>query len=180
MKNTQAKTLTATALSAALIAVGAFIKIQMPFGLSMTMQVFFVILSAFLIGKHSAFAAFSYMSLGLIGLPIFSLGGGFNYILQPSFGYILAFIPSGYLMGKLTQSQNLSFFRYFMSALFGILLIYAIGILYFSLILKFYLQQAVTPRLIIYSLFLSLIWKDILSAVLAAVIAVRIRRLIRS
>ena len=77
------------ALFAALTAVGAFIRI--PFGvISFTLQTFFVVLSGALLGKkYGTMAQALYVILGLIGIPIFTKGGGPQYVLEPSFGYLL-------------------------------------------------------------------------------------------
>jgi biotin transport system substrate-specific component len=144
-----------------------------------TMQVFFVILSGFLVGKSSAIAAMAYLLIGLIGIPVFAAGGGFNYIVKPSFGYLLAFIPAGYIVGLLTKKNDTSFLKYFLSGLVGIAVIYAIGIIYLYFIVTFYNGGIVTAKYIFMTLFLSTIWKDILLTLLAAVIAKRIRRLVR-
>ncbi|MFA6867516.1 MAG: biotin transporter BioY [Clostridia bacterium] len=166
-------------LSTALIAVGAFIKIPLPMDMYITMQVFFVILSGFLVGRLSSVAALAYMCIGLIGLPVFAAGGGFSYIFKPSFGYILAFIPAGYLTGLLTKKQNCSFLRYFLSGIAGVIVIYIIGIIYLILIVTLYSGNTVTSKYIFITLFLSTIWKDILVTLLAAYVAKKIRRLVR-
>lgn len=48
------------------------------------------------------------MALGLIGLPIFTTGGGFAYVLQPTFGFLLGLIPTAAVIGALTRAQCLS------------------------------------------------------------------------
>ena len=40
---------------------------------------------------NGALAVVVYIVLGLVGLPIFTQGGGPGYIFQPSFGYIIGF-----------------------------------------------------------------------------------------
>ena len=75
-----------TALFAALTAVGAFIKI--PFLCSaITLQFFFTALAVVLLdAKYGALSQFVYVALGLVGLPIFTAGGGFGYLLYPTCG----------------------------------------------------------------------------------------------
>lgn len=34
-----------------------------------------------------------YLLAGIIGLPVFAFGGGFRYIMEPGFGYLLGLIP---------------------------------------------------------------------------------------
>ena len=39
-------------------------------------------------------AAFPNVGIGLLGLPVFTQGGGIGYVLQPSFGFLLGLIPA--------------------------------------------------------------------------------------
>ena len=48
------------------------------------------------------------MALGLVGLPIFTAGGGFGYVLQPSFGFLLGLIPTAAVIGALRPPQQLA------------------------------------------------------------------------
>ena len=56
-------------------------------------------------------AAIAYLTIGLFYLPIFSDGGGFSYLSSPNFGYLLAFIPSVWIVGKLSRKSGMSTFR---------------------------------------------------------------------
>ena len=85
------KTLIYCSLFTALIAVGAFIKIPVPV-VPFTLQYLFTMLAGLLLGsRKGTLSVVAYMLLGLAGLPIFSEGGGFWYVLKPSFGYIIGF-----------------------------------------------------------------------------------------
>lgn len=41
-----------------------------------------------------------YILEGLAGLPVFATGGGFDYILRPSFGFIIGYLPMAYIIGR--------------------------------------------------------------------------------
>lgn len=72
------------AMFAALIAVGAFIRIPIPY-VPFTLQLFFTTLAGLLLGpKLGAASSLVYMITGLIGIPIFTEGGGPGYILSPA------------------------------------------------------------------------------------------------
>ncbi|HOO47090.1 MAG TPA: biotin transporter BioY, partial [Deltaproteobacteria bacterium] len=76
-------------ICSALTAAGAFIKIPIA-PVPITLQNFFVILSGIILGpKAGALSQIVYIIIGLIGLPVFSGGGGPSYIFKPTFGYIL-------------------------------------------------------------------------------------------
>ena len=70
------KNLMYCSLFTALIAVGAFIKIPIPV-VPFTLQFLFTTLAGLLLGsKMGAVSVIAYMVLGLVGLTIFSEGGG--------------------------------------------------------------------------------------------------------
>ena len=111
--------------------IGAMIRI--PAGpVSFTLQTLFVITAGFVLGaKDGAFAEVAYMVLGLVGVPIFSAGGGILYVLQPSFGYIFAFWIGAYTAGRmLNRFRTLKTWQIFLSGVVALLPIYAIGMTY--------------------------------------------------
>lgn len=98
-----ARNLSLTALFAALTAVGAFVRIPAP-GAPVTLQFFFTLTAGLLLGaKWGAVSQLLYVASGLMGLPVFSLGGGFSYVLQPSFGFVLGLIPAAFAAGLLRK-----------------------------------------------------------------------------
>ena len=82
------------ALFAALTAIGAFL--QIPTGtVPITLQFLFTALAGLLLGwKWGAISQLLYVGIGLLGLPVFTQGGGIGYVLQPSFGFLLGLIPA--------------------------------------------------------------------------------------
>ncbi len=129
-----------TAMFAALTCVGAFIKIQMPWS-SFTLQVFFVFMAGVCLGpRYGMLSQLAYVLLGLIGLPIFTNGGGFGYIFQTTFGFLLSYIPAAWVVGKLTE-RNSSIPRVVGACVVGLAVIYAIGMPYMALILNVYLGK---------------------------------------
>ena len=78
-------------LFTALIAAGAFIKITIPVQpvpMHFTLQFFFVLLSALLLGARRSLACVAaYLAIGLCGIPVFATGGGLSYLLKPTFGF---------------------------------------------------------------------------------------------
>lgn len=167
------------ALFTALICVGAFIRIPIPV-MPFTLQTLFVILSGLLIGsKLGAISCIVYMVMGLIGIPIFTQGGGFDYVLRPTFGYIISFGIGAFVVGKITRKSNTSFLKMLGASIVGILIIYVIGIIYYLLITKFYLNQSVTAKTIFMSLFLLLLPGDIASCLVACLLAKRLRPILK-
>lgn len=120
-----------TALFAALTAVGAFLKI--PLGPSaITLQFFFTAMAGCLLGSGcGALSQLIYVLLGLLGLPIFTAGGGFSYVLHPTFGFLLGLIPAAWVIGRLARSTR-SFWRIALAALAGLAVLYAVGLPYMA------------------------------------------------
>lgn len=92
-----------TALFAALTAIGAFLRI--PAGeISFTLQVFFTSMAGILLGPWwGAASQVVYVLLGLIGLPIFTEGGGLMYLAKPSCGFLLGLPLMAMVIGLLTR-----------------------------------------------------------------------------
>ena len=108
LQYTSAINLTYTAMFTTLIAAGAFIKIPVPV-VPFTLQFLFTMLAGLLLGgKGGALSVALYMILGLAGLPIFAEGGGFWYLLKPSFGYIIGFCLASYVTGKMVEKQTVA------------------------------------------------------------------------
>ena len=106
LKHMKTKDLVLCAMFVALIAVGAFIKIPVPV-VPFTLQFLFTMLAGLLLGPvNGALAVVVYIVLGLIGLPIFTQGGGPGYIFQPSFGYIIGFAVAAYVNGKIANAKT--------------------------------------------------------------------------
>ena len=81
MNNT--KNMIYTALFAALTAVGAFLRIPMGYS-SVTLQYLFTAMAGLLLGrKWGALSQLLYVLLGLVGLPIFTMGGGLGTFSSP-------------------------------------------------------------------------------------------------
>ena len=132
-----------TALFVALTAVGAFIRI--PLGVStITLQLLFTALAGVLLGARlGALSQTVYVLLGLAGLPIFASGGGFQYALNPTFGFLLGLIPTAYIIGRLTEG-DVSPRRVALACLAGFAALYLIGVPYMGVVCNAYLGKGLT------------------------------------
>lgn len=131
------------ALFAALTAVGAFIRI--PLGIStITLQLLFTALAGVLLGARlGALSQTVYVLLGLVGLPVFASGGGFQYVLNPTFGFLLGLIPTAYLVGRLTEGDG-SPGRIALACLAGFMVLYLVGVPYMGVVCNAYLGKGLT------------------------------------
>lgn len=102
------RNLSLTALFAALTAVGAFVRIPAPLA-PITLQFFFTLTAGLLLGpKWGAGSQALYVAIGLLGLPVFTMGGGFSYVTQPTFGFLLGLIPASAVAGLLQKKPILA------------------------------------------------------------------------
>ena len=164
------------ALFTVLIAVGAFIKIPLP--LPITLQLFFVVMSGLLLGsKGGAISCGIYMVLGLIGLPIFSQGGGISYIFQPSFGYIIGFVFASFFTGLITERKKTPTLKTMLLASFvGLLTAYSVGMIYYYVICNFVLDIQLGIGLLLIRCFLLTAPMDIVSNIAAVFLSRKLKR----
>jgi biotin transport system substrate-specific component len=47
-----------------------------------------------------------YILEGLSGLPVFANGGGWAYVLSPSFGFIVGYLPMAYIIGRAADAGS--------------------------------------------------------------------------
>lgn len=93
-------------------------------------QVPAVMFIAGLLGRKFGLASvLIYILTGLFILPVFALGGGWRYIGEYGFGYILAYIPAVYLTGTILKS-GFTYKNIGKAVFVGIFTIHIIGILY--------------------------------------------------
>ncbi len=99
--------------------------------LGVTYQIGAVLLTGCLGGKRAGFLSqLAYVTLGLIWLPVFTRGGGLDYLSQPTFGYLIGFIPGAWVCGVLAFRYERQLEWLTLSCLFGLAIIHSMGIIY--------------------------------------------------
>ena len=88
------KNMTYIALFVAIISVVSQISIPTPTSVPITLQIFVVAFAGFFLGiKRGIIGILLYISLGMVGAPVFAgFRGGFSTLLGPSGGFIWGFI----------------------------------------------------------------------------------------
>ena len=166
------------ALFCALMCASAFIRIPTPL-LPITFQTLFVTLAGLLLGgRKGALSTALYVLIGLIGLPVFIEGGGFSYILKPTFGYLLGFIMGSLVTGKLAEKEA-SLKNYILSSFAGMLIIYVVGVTYYYLISSFYLGNETDIKNLLVYCFLLTLPGDIVMCIIASVIGKRLKKVLK-
>ena len=167
------KELTLTALFAALIVVGAFLKVDIPlplYTMHFTLQWFFVLLAGFLLGrKLGTLSVVTYIVIGLAGVPVFAAGGGIGYVLRPGFGFLLGFVFAAYLIGLVSDIiKPVALWQYIIPATIGLVTYYMVGAVYFYLIKNLYVGEAVSFAVVVVQYCLITVLPDFILCVIAA------------
>lgn len=159
-----------------LIAVGAFIKIPVPV-VPFTLQFLFTMLAGLLLGgRRGAMSVGVYILLGLIGLPIFAEGGGFWYILKPSFGYLLGFMLAAYVTGRMVERRARLSTGWVIAVNFlGLFIVYAAGMIYYYVICNYVIDTPIALGPLFLYCFVLAVPGDICLCVLAAILTFRVK-----
>ncbi|MDF1536723.1 MAG: biotin transporter BioY [bacterium] len=129
MTRSRTKDIVLVALTVALTTAGAYLRL--PIGLvPISLQTLFVLLSGAILGPWVGAAAMaSYIVLGLSGLPLFTGGGGPQYILSPTFGFLLSFPLASMVVGLIIPPDGrYGTFRRLVALVSGTLVIYLVGV----------------------------------------------------
>ena len=126
---------------------GVFIEVAMPvptvwpvdwnqidiYSLGVTLQVGAVLLVGCLGGKNAgALSQIAYLVLGLSGVQVFSQGGGLSYLQEPTFGYLLGFLPGAWICGYLAFRKQRRLEVMLLSCLCGLVAIHLTGMIYLT------------------------------------------------
>lgn len=163
-----------------LIAVGAFIKIPIPV-VPFTLHFLFTTMAGLLLGsRRGAISVGIYTLLGLVGLPIFSEGGGIWYVMKPSFGYILGFIVGTFVAGLIIEKSNkLTIPRYLLANFSGLAIVYAMGMVYYYIISNFVIDSPIGLWPLFLYCFLLAVPGDICICIVTAFLAKQLRPALR-
>ncbi|MBD8006083.1 biotin transporter BioY [Bacillus norwichensis] len=172
-------------LFSTLMMIGANITSFVPFmvigGVPITLQAFFAVLAgAFLGSRLGAISMAVYAFIGLAGAPVFArFQGGIGQLLSPTFGFIIAFIFTAYITGKIIE-KNSKIYSYIIAALLGTVFSYLFGTNWMYAAYKLW---AAAPDAFSYKV--AWMWmavplpKDIFLAILAGVFAHRMQGIVK-
>lgn len=175
-----AKKITLCGMFSALIAIGAFIKIDIPlpaYTMHFTLQWLFVLMAAFLLGSARGTTSVAvYLMMGLVGLPIFAAGGGPSYVFRPGFGFLLGFSLAAFVMGFLSERlKKFTTLRLIPISALGLVAYYAVGAVYFYLIKNLYVGESMAFSLIVVQYCLITVLPDFILCVLACELCARLK-----
>lgn len=175
MKNSKTFNLISCSLFVALIVVGAFIKIPIPY-VPFTLQFLFTMLAGLLLGGKMGFnTVVVYILMGVLGLPVFAEGGGFAYVLKPTFGYLIGFAVAAYVTGVIANKvPSPSMKRLLVATFTGLFIVYLFGMIYFYFISAFYLAEPIGLWPLFLYCFIMAVPGDIALCIVGSLIAKRL------
>ncbi|MEW6750148.1 MAG: biotin transporter BioY [Candidatus Latescibacterota bacterium] len=128
---------------AALTAVGAMVRVPLPY-VPLTLQPAFVCLSGLWLGPLLGAASQGvYLAAGLLGAPVFARGGGPQYVLEPTFGYLLAYPAAALVAGWIGRRPSFRWTVMAVLAAYGAIYVLGIAVLYANL--RYVVGQPITP-----------------------------------
>jgi len=153
--HSKTKMLALTAVFTSLVIVGAFVKFEIPV-IPFTLQTFAVQLTSSMLGPWwGALAIGLYLFMWLIGIPIFTKGGGFTYVLQPTFGYLIGFFIGAIVGGIIINCfKKKTFWAYLAGNIVNLLIAYACGMIYFYLSFANFVFRQISQRLYNFCIFI--------------------------
>ncbi len=120
-----------TALFTALTAAGAILRIG-----DASLQTMFACMAGLLLGPiWGPVSQALYVLMGLLGLPVFIEGGGFAYVLHPTFGFLPGMILCAFVTGILSEKTK---WNIWLISTLGLLSVYLIGTPFFYFIERYY------------------------------------------
>lgn len=172
MQKFKIRDMTLTAMFTALLTTGAFIRIPAPL-VPFTLQTMFTCMAGLILGKKKGgLSVVLYVVLGLAGLPIFTKGGGPQYVFETTFGYLIGFAAGAYATGTIAHAKkNPSLKRLICAAMVNIVIVYAFGSVYGYIILNYvnHVQYGAVQVLMTFAL--PFIPADIITSLFAAILA---------
>lgn len=175
------KYLALSAVCAALMVVGAYLRFPLPFlALQFTTQVFFLLVTGLLLPPlYSAGAIAAYVLLGLAGFPVFSQDGGLQTVLTANFGYLLGFVFSAFVTSFLHQRMRGKRFSCLLPAVTGVFSVYAVALPYVALLASLYQSKPVAFETLMKGYFLAFLPLDLVKAAGAAAVAKQVKKALR-
>lgn len=167
------------ALFAALIIVGTYIKLQVG-PVAFTLQSLVVTFAALLLGPYrGAISVGVYILLGLIGIPVFTSGGGITSFLSPSFGFVIGFIPMVFVIGFIAKKLGTKFWTLLVASVAGLIVLYIFGLIYGYIIMNIYLAKGMPIGTLLWSFVGMFVPVDLVKCLVASALSCKLIPIIK-
>ncbi len=176
--NKSIKNMVLCGIFTALIVIGTFIRIPIP-AVPFTLQFLFTNLAGLVLGKkRGTLSVAIYILIGLIGFPVFATGGGLDYVLRPTFGYMIGFLFGTFVAGLISQKKK-NTGNLILAGFVNMAIVYFVGIIYFYLITRYYMGESAGIGYILIYCFLITLPGDIISVIIGANITKHLSKISR-
>ncbi|MDE5654301.1 MAG: biotin transporter BioY [Clostridia bacterium] len=162
----------------ALMIISAFISIPVTTSVKFTLQFLVTNVCCLLLGKKwGTLSVFLYILLGLFGLPIFSNGGGFAYVLQPSFGFLIGMMIGGFFASWFREKVGKNnFLTYFLASLIDLVILDIVGVAYGAGMLYGYMHSTMGVWAFLMAMLIPFIPIDIAKCVISSLICPKLSK----
>ncbi len=114
-----------------LMALSARASFIIPFTeIPFTFQTFVLVMIILMFGSDAWKTILTYLMLGFAGLPVFAYGGGLQYVVSPTTGYLIGFLVAGLLGRYLSRGRDIV--RLMLTSITIIAAVYLFGWLWLS------------------------------------------------
>lgn len=145
-----------------------------------TLQVLMILIIVSVLSFSDAMIViFIYILMGIVGIPVFSKGGGFGYFLVPSFGFIIGFIfiPIVFKINSLFRYKH-ELIKNSVSTVFSLIVLYLFGTIYFMLIMNLHVGKAISFGNALLMVVVPFVGFDILKGIISLFVSKQIKKLI--
>lgn len=174
-KKLTARDLTRISLFTALICISSYIKIDLP-NVPITAQTLAIMLAGCILDtRQAALSVLTYLLLGAVGVPVFSGGSsGLGIIFGKYGGYLVGFLLGAVVISLIKGKKNSLIRLSLANIIGGILVIDLFGAVWFSFITGMNILQAFIIGALVF------IPGDLIKAIVAAIVAVRVNKYLNS
>lgn len=145
-----------------------------------TTQLVFVLLSGLVLPfPYGLYGVLGYLALGLIGLPVFSSVSGPSVVATPTFGFLMGFPCAVLIAGVIRRILQKKKSCDLVAALAGTLAMYVVALGYIALLNGLWLRTPIGIKELLAVYCAGFLPLDVVKAVMAAMIAPRLRKAIR-
>ena len=139
-------------------------KISIPFfPIAMTLQTLIVYFISSFMGIFGFYSVLIYLILGTLGLPLFTNGGGLEYLVSPMYGFLYGMVLASFVISYiLKKSLKINLAKISVAILSGTFTLYFFGVCHLSFFIGF--KEALLTG------FLPLIYSELFKVILAVVI----------
>lgn len=139
------------ALFTALIIIGGYISIPLPVGpVPIVLADFFVMVTGLFLGfKYGLISVTLYLSLGALGLPVFSSGtSGLGVLFGPTGGFLFGYLPMVASVGFISNLGKTLAVKNLLALIVGNIFLYAMGVPWLKIVMNFDWPGALAAGLI--------------------------------